>query len=216
MSLYGATLAHQISCSEKFSKLIVSIPRSILRERISGVERCTALRIPGNSGTGAIATNFIRSTLNQINQLTVPEFSSLSEYSLDLLTLALTAVRPGKFNLSKSRAFTLNRIKAFIETHLSESDLNTTQVANGVGLSSRYINNLFKDEETSLMRYIRKRRLENCRNDLLNPVNIGDRISDIAFRWGFNDLSHFSRVFKQQYNFSPKEYRQEMFYKKYQ
>jgi AraC-like DNA-binding protein len=69
---------------------------------------------------------------------------------------------------------------------------------------------LFKDEETSTMRYIWQRRLENCRNDLLAPINAGDRISDIAFRWGFNDLSHFSRVFKQRHDFSPKDYRQKM------
>ncbi len=196
-----------------YTKLIVSIPRPLLRDRIAGVEHCTALRIPGDSGIGAVAGNIIRSTLSQTNQLTTPEFSALSEYSLDLLTLALAAVRPEKFNLSKSRSLTLNRIKAYIEGHLSDSDINPTIVANSVGLSPRYINTLFKDEETSLMRYILQRRLENCRKELLDPVHIGDRISVIAFRWGFNDLSHFSRVFKQRYDYSPKDYRQQMAFK---
>ena len=212
ITLYDATLAHQISCAENFSKLIISIPRSNFRDRIAGVEHCTALRIPGNSGIGAIAANFIRSTLSQTNQLTTAEFPSLSKYSLNLLTLALATVRPANFNLSKSRSFTLNRIKAYIEENLSDSDINPTIVANEVGLSARYINRLFKDDETSLMRYICQRRLENCRNDLLDPVHIGDRISDIAFRWGFNNLSHFSRVFKQRYDYSPKDYRHKMTY----
>jgi hypothetical protein len=154
ISLYDATLAHQISCSEKFSKLIISIPRQILRDRIAGVEHCTALRVPGNSGIGAVTANFIRSSLNQTNQLTTSEFSALSEYSLDLLTLALTTVRPEKFNLSKSRSLTLSRVKTYIEYHLSDSDINPTIIANCVGLSSRYINSLFKGEETSTMRYI--------------------------------------------------------------
>lgn len=210
ISLYDATLAHQIRCSEKFSKLIISIPRPILRDRISGIEHCTALRIPGNSGIGAIAGHFIRSVLSQTDQLTTHEFSALSESSLDLLTVALATVRPEKFNLSKSRTFTLNRIKAYIEEHLSESDINPDIIASGVGLSSRYINTLFKDEETSLMRYIWQRRLENSKKDLLDPLLAGYRVSDIAFRWGFNDLSHFSRVFKQRYNYSPKDYRQKM------
>ena len=213
ISLYDATLAHQISCSEKFSKLIISIPRLILRDRIAGIENCTALRIPGNSGVGAVTANFIRSTLSQTNQLTSREFSRLSEYSLDLLTLALATVRPEKFNLSKSRSLTLNRIKVYIEEHLSDSDLYPTLVANEVGLSPRYINTLFKEEETSLIRYISQRRLENCRKDLLDPIHVGARISDIAFRWGFNDLSHFSRVFKQRYDYSPKDYRQKMVFK---
>ncbi len=213
MSIYDATLAHKISCSKKFSKLIISIPRSILRDRVSGAEHCTAIRIPGNSGTGAIATNFIHSTLNQTNQLAIPEFYALSDYSLDLLTLALATIRPEKFNLSNSHSLILNRIKIYIEAHLSNSDINPTMVANDIGLSSRYINTLFQKEETSLMRFIWRRRLENCRNDLLSPINNGNRISDIAFRWGFNDLSHFSRVFKQQYDLSPKDYRHKMTFK---
>ncbi|OQK15564.1 hypothetical protein AU255_15165 [Methyloprofundus sedimenti] len=213
MSIYDATLAHQISCSKSFEKLIISIPRAILRDRFSGVEHCTAIRIPGNSGTGAIATNFIRSTLNQTNQLSISEFSALSDSSLDLLTLTLATIRPEKFNLSNSHSLTLKRVKVYIEANLSNSDINPTIVANDIGLSSRYINTFFKKEETSLMRYIWRRRLENCRNDLLDPTNIGDRISDIAFRWGFNDLSHFSRVFKQQYDLSPKDYRQKWIFK---
>jgi AraC-like DNA-binding protein len=210
ISLYDATLAHQISCPEKFSKLIISIPRPILRDRIAGVEYCTALRIPGDSGIGAVASDFIRSTLSQADQLTTTEFSALSEYSLDLLTLALAKARPEKFNLNKSCALTLNRVKAYIEANLSNSDINPSVVANDVGLSPRYINTLFKKEDTSLMRYLWQRRLEKCRNDLLDPTLSRHRVSDIAFRWGFNDLSHFSRAFKQRYEYSPKDYRQKM------
>lgn len=210
IALYDATLAHQISCSENFSKLIVSIPRPLLRDRISGIEHYTALRIPGTSGIGAVTTNFIRSALKQIDPLTEQQFSSLSEYCLDLLTLALTSVKPQKFNLSKSHVYTLNRVKTYLDHQLKNSNINPSIIANDVGLSPRYINTLFKKEETSLMRYILHRRLEKCRNDLLDPIHLGDRISDIAFRWGFNDLSHFSRVFKQRYHHSPKDYRQQM------
>jgi AraC family transcriptional activator of tynA and feaB len=83
-------------------------------------------------------------------------------------------------------------------------------VSYGAGLSSRYINDLFQDEDTPLMRYIWQRRLENCRKDLPDPIHAGHRLSDIAFRWGFNDLSHFSRAFKQRFGCSPKAYRQQM------
>jgi AraC-like DNA-binding protein len=70
-----------------------------------------------------------------------------------------------------------------------------------------YINTLFEDEGLSLMRYVWKRRLEQCQKDLLKPCYSNHHMTDIAFRWGFNDAAHFSRAFKQQFGHSPREFR---------
>ncbi len=208
MAIYDATRPHRIQCSRNFSKLIISIPRAIMRDRIAGVEYCTALRIPGSEGIGSVTANFICSAASQVETMDTDAFSSLSDHCLDLLTLALTSVRPQDFTLSRSRSISLNQVKDFVERHLSNSAMNTTMIANGVRLSPRYINELFSDEDASLMRYVWRRRLENCRKDMLNPAHIGHRISDIAFRWGFNDLSHFSRAFKRQFEMSPRALKQ--------
>lgn len=208
MAIYDATRPHRIHCPCHFSKLIVSIPRATMRDRIAGVEYCTALRIRGNEGIGGIAANFIRSAAGQAETMNKDAFSVLSDHCLDLLTLSLASARPQDFNLSRSRSISLNQVKDFVERHLSNSAMDTTMIATGVRLSPRYINELFSDEGTSLMRYVWRRRLENCRKDMLNPAHIGHRISDIAFRWGFNDLSHFSRAFKLQFEMSPRELKQ--------
>ncbi len=208
MVLYDATLPHHIHCPQPFSKVLVSVPRPLLRERIAGVEHCTALTIPGQVGIGSVAVDFIRSCATQAEHLSAEEFCRLSEHALDLLTLALTAVRPAQFNLSRSRSAALGRLKAFIETHLSDPSLNPAKVSAGTGLSPRYINLLLKDEGTSLMRYVWQHRLEHCRKELLASVHNGHRIGDIAFRWGFNDLAHFSRLFRQQFGCSPTDYRE--------
>lgn len=154
-----------------------------------------------------IASIFLRSLASQTDHLKAYEFSTLSGHALDLLTLAVASIRPVDYSLSGTRTIAINRIKAFIEQRLADSAINSTLIANGVGFSSRYINDLFEDEGTSLMRYVWKRRLENCRKDMLDPAHVGHRLSDIAFRWGFNDLSHFSRTFKKQFGCSPREFR---------
>jgi len=209
MTIYDATRPHRIHCPNKFSKLIISIPRTVLRDRVAGIDRCTALRIPGVQGIGCVAANFLRSSAIHAEQLLAQEFSSISSHALDLLTLAITSVRPANVNLSRSRAASVNGIKAFIEQNLRDTNFNTNMVVRNTGLSVRYINYLFADEGTSLMRYVWKRRLENCRKDILNPAYAGHRLSDIAFRWGFNDTAHFSRAFKQQFGCSPREFRQQ-------
>lgn len=207
MTVYDATRPHRIHCPAEFSKLIVSIPRTVLRDRVAGIDRCTALRISGAQGIGCVAANFLRSSAGHADQLQAHEFSGISGQALDLLALAITSVRPADINLSRSRAASANGIKTFIEQNLRDTHLDTGMVIRNTGLSARYIGYLFADEGTSLMRYVWKRRLENCRKDILNPVYAGHRLSDIAFRWGFNDTAHFSRAFKQQFGCSPREFR---------
>jgi AraC family transcriptional activator of tynA and feaB len=208
ITLYDATRPHRVHCFGELTKMIyLSIPRAVFRDRIAGIDRCTALRIPGTQGIGFVAANFLRSSATHADQLLAHEFSVLSDHALDLLTLAVTSVRPVDFNLSRSRAVSLNGIKTFIEQNLRDADLDAGSISSQAGLSARYINTLFEDEGTSLMRYVWKRRLENCRKDMQNPVYAGHRLCDIAFRWGFNDAAHFSRAFKQQFGCSPREFR---------
>ena len=122
-------------------------------------------------------------------------------------TLAAASVRPAAFALSKSRAATLARVKALIEQRLSDFALDTAMIARSAGLSPRYLNSLFGEEGTSLMRYVWRRRLEHCARNLTDPRRAGERIAEIAFRWGFSDASHFSRAFRQQFGCAPGDFR---------
>jgi hypothetical protein len=97
ITFYDATRPHRIHCPGSFSKLIVSIPRMTLRDRIAGMEHCTALPISGRQGIGAVASQFIRATANQSCRLGDAEFRVLADHWLDLLTLAVTSVRPQNF-----------------------------------------------------------------------------------------------------------------------
>jgi AraC-like DNA-binding protein len=56
-------------------------------------------------------------------------------------------------------------------------------------------------------RYIQLQRLEGCKGNLENPEMNSFSATEIAFRWGFNDASHFGRCFKAQYGVTPSQYR---------
>jgi AraC family transcriptional activator of tynA and feaB len=210
IAFYDATRPHRIHCPGSISKLIVSIPRTMLRDRIAGMEHCTALRIPGHEGIGLMASQFLRCAAGQAGGLNPREFLPLAHHSLELLTLAAASVRPPDINRFRSRSLSLHRVKDFVEHHLADPSLNTALIAKAVGLSSRYVNDLFEDEGNSLMRHVWQRRLEKCRKDLEDPAHAGHRVSEIAFRWGFNDLSHFSRAFRQRFGCSPRDYRRQV------
>jgi AraC-like DNA-binding protein len=208
MTIYDATRPHRIHCPRDFSKLILSIPRSLLRARMAGIESCAAIPISGGHGIGAIASHFLRCSGLNASRLSAPEVSTLADHALDLVTLAANAIRPAAFALSRSRAASLRRIKALIEKELADFDLDPAMIARRSGLSARYVNALFGEEGTSLMRYVWRRRLANCAKDMLDPKRAGAPLSEIAFAWGFSDAAHFSRAFKRCFGCAPRAFRQ--------
>lgn len=203
MALYDATRPHRIECPGHFSKLIFSVPRTSLRDRLGGAESLVAKRLSGRDGVGAVASDFLRSLVRRHALLSDDARASLSHQALDLLALALSALEPPAAP-SRSRDGARARIKDFIERRLDDPALDAAAIAAGVGLSPRYVGELMQDEGTSPMRYVLGRRLERCRLDISRRPQTGRTISDIAFRWGFNDLSHFSRAFKARFGHSPR------------
>lgn len=95
--------------------------------------------------------------------------------------------------------------KEHIESRLaSEFDLNPTSVAYALHVSVRTLQRAFSGEGYSVMEYVRSRRLEHARRDLLSTSST---VSEIAARWHFFDSSHFIRTYKQQFDESPSDLR---------
>jgi transcriptional regulator GlxA family with amidase domain len=57
------------------------------------------------------------------------------------------------------------------------------------------------------MRLVYARRLARCRAALDEPGQTHRSISDIAFAWGFSDMTHFGRRFTAAYGVLPREIR---------
>jgi AraC-like DNA-binding protein len=55
--------------------------------------------------------------------------------------------------------------------------------------------------------WIRQRRLERCRQDLLDPALADWSVAAIAARWGLTNAGHFSHMFRVAYGLPPAEYR---------
>ena len=102
------------------------------------------------------------------------------------------------------------RLKQVIKARLADPELKPAAVAAEAGISLRYANALLSPEGTSLERYIMARRLERCRRALDDPMQTHRMISEIAFSWGFSDLSHFARRFRKAFGISPSEFRRQI------
>ena len=91
-----------------------------------------------------------------------------------------------------------------IQTHLF-SNLTVSELAT---LSSRSLSAFKRDFETQFndtpANYIKNQKLQKA-TDLLSSTDFS--ISEICYEVGFNDTSHFTKLFKQKYNSTPSEYR---------
>lgn len=151
-----------------------------------------------------IVSNFLRMSAYQIEHLAPGEQAKISHAAVDMVTRGLDTIKPGG-RLSHNREQALIRVKTCIEQHLRNPELDATMIAGKVGMSPRYINSLFAAGDTSLMRCVLQRRLECCHRELSATGNSSIRVSEVAFRYGFNESSHFSRVFKQRYGITPRQ-----------
>ena len=203
MTIYDATRPHKIYCPGKFSKLIVSLPRATtraFRPKSTAARRCES-PAPRSWRDDRVVYPVLRGPCGRVDRGCL-RCGGQSLRRSDRLVL----LEPSEHHRTdRGRDATLRRVKRFIESRLGDPRLDPAMAAQALGLSSRYLNALFEAEGLSLMRYVWARRLENCRRDLC--ADACAPIGEIAYRWGFSDLSHFSRAFRRRFGQSAREAR---------
>ena len=154
-------------------------------------------------GVGALAGAHIRALADEATHIDAERGPAAAEMLLNLIAADLD--QPAFEQLSSPQARLLQRIDAHINAHLEDEDLGPQSIAAELGISVRSLHLIFSRRGTTVSRRILERRLERCRSDLV--MNPGMSITEIAFRWGFNDMAHFSRAFRRQYDETASAYR---------
>jgi AraC-like DNA-binding protein len=187
----------------------VTFPRALLALRRAELARLTGVRIPGDHGTGALVSSIARQLPRHVADDATAEGARLGTTVVDLLTVALAGRldRAAAVPHSSMQQALLTRIHAFIEQRLSDPELSPTTIAAAHHISVRYLYKLFEPQQTTVAEWIRRRRLERCRRDLLDPTLRAQPVSAIAARWGLTNAAHFNRLFRVAFDAPPGEYR---------
>ena len=80
-------------------------------------------------------------------------------------------------------------------------------LARALNCSRRQLYNAFAEEPDGVAGYIPARRLEACRKALADRASQHRSITEIALGNGFQNLAHFSRVFRAELGMPPSDYR---------
>jgi AraC-like DNA-binding protein len=208
---YDSTRPYTLNFDAGFEQLVLHMPRAAMVRRIGRTEVWTARRIAGTSPVGSLVLPFVQRAASIVSDVVPATASQLSETCLLLVTAAL-GERLGEIAAGGSSARTalIFRAKAMIDSNLHDHALNTEKVAQLVGISPRYLQDLFHAEGTTVSDWIWQRRLDKSRRDLADPLRAGDSIAQIALACGFADFGHFSHRYKDAFGTSPREDRARM------
>jgi AraC-like DNA-binding protein len=185
----------------------VLFPRVLVPLPPRDVARLTAVRVPGDRGPGALVSSLARQLPRHLDDCDAADAVRLGAAVIDLLSVALNARLDRSLPPQTYRGALLQQVYAFIDDNLGTASLSPADIAAAHHISLRYLYKLFQSERTTVAGWIRQRRLERCRRDLLDPHQRTRPVNAIAARWGLPNPAHFSRIFKAAYGLTPAEYR---------
>ncbi|MCU1410469.1 MAG: AraC family transcriptional regulator [Rhodoglobus sp.] len=156
------------------------------------------------NGTASLVAHLLQGLAAQFDDYVPGNPGRLAEHIVGLLVLMCADAR---LTDTTSHGALLVKAKEYIEAHLGEIDLSPDRIAASQNVSTRTLHRLFESEGFTIGGWIRSRRLEHCRLDLVDRNADAGSVSGIGARWGLWDAAHFSRLFKTAYGLSPRAYR---------
>lgn len=198
---------YEFSHSDPASLWVLKVSEVALSERIRAPGRFCSLEFDARNGTGGLFTDMLQHIPARIDDMTKDARATVGEHLIELLALSVESDgRTMSGGSSAARSAHLVRIEQFLRNHLSDPLLSPERVALACGISTRYLHELFRDTNQTLGQWIRDQRLLACKNDLKDPNNC-ETIATIAYSHGFTDQAQFSRAFKNHFEQTPKDYR---------
>jgi AraC family transcriptional regulator, positive regulator of tynA and feaB len=208
LALIDPRLPHEGRFSDASEVLTLILDRHSLQNRLGPIQDLTARPISPDTAEGHLASGYLTMLLSQVARLSATSGDMVTTQLLDLIALALGKAAEGKVSVgSSTRSLVRTKLHAAIEAQLSNPGLDTEAVARAAGVSVRYANTVLAEENTSLGRLIQARRLARCREALEDPSQMHRTVSEIAYGWGFSDMTHFGRRYKAAYGLLPSEFR---------
>jgi AraC-like DNA-binding protein len=187
---------------------VIMFPGSLLGIPADMLRRLTATRVSGREGLGSLVSPFLSRLADSTDGGSLVLSSRLGQNVLALLeTVFRERLDLGPAAAERVSTERLLTIKAWLDRHLDQPELTPETVAVAHHISLRYLHKLFEEEQTTVSRWIKHRRLEGCRRDLADPSLLRLTVTAVAARWGMLDPAAFSRSFRAAYGLSPREYR---------
>lgn len=208
IGLYLSNKPAQLECYGDYRSHSIRIPIDRLNARSKRWEELGVAAFDGSQGLAPPVLNFLTGLFPTEPTLTSSARAAVANHLVGLIDAMLADLsQPLDNALQSPSAELLEQCLVFIESNLSDSQLNPQVVADSAHISVRYLHQIFKQSGVTCASYIRMRRLECVTADLAREELAMVPIEKLLQRWGVLNPSHFGQVFKQIEGCTPTEFR---------
>jgi len=198
-SVYDTTQSYTVSNPQDVLQDVLLLPRARILEGAPELGALLVRPLTGARGMGRVACESIARAL-------ATGEPGLGETSLRQVRLALLE-QSGRHPALGARDILRERTAALIVERLCDPALDVGVIAGALGSSRRALHKAFEDHGLSLSRFLWRSRLDFARRQLEDPREASRTITSILLGAGFSSAAHFSRMFRQRYGASPREWR---------
>lgn len=159
----------------------------------------------GVSGLGRLARQMVITLQEERREFSETTFDIACEQLLDLVCLLAEGATDSA--PTGQRAAVEAEIRRYVRRHTDEHDLNVVGIAQALGWSPRYIQEVLKDVGTTSRDLIREERLRVARTRLSSAGWAELSVAQIASASGFTSHASFSTAFRQEFGMTPRDVR---------
>ena len=193
--------------------LVLRIPQTLLKRHVATPELYINRHMSGDRAACLLAARFVSQFWEECqSSLSAMASDRLAGTVCDLLATAYLECGDASPEMSSVRTVWKLRIQHYIELHLGEPGLTPRAIASHFKISPRYVHKLYANGDEAVARYILRRRLEASYRCFSDPSQRSKTVSTVAFEWGFNNTTHFARVFRDRFGVCPSDVRRERLY----
>jgi len=182
-------------------RAIAVLPRTILNARAPWLRQRSVYKFADSQFLDLARRHLVR--LVSGDGLDENQTALLTENLCNLLALASTDVASNRLH----EELQLEALIAFCQQNLHYPRLSPSFVADHFGISVRTLHLRFAKLGQSFGNWLLETRLNACARALRDPRQRNRSISEIAYSFGFNDISHFNKTFRALFNMPPGQWR---------
>lgn len=196
---------------ENYQEIAVVFGPEFVRQNGLDVARLEGLFMaPLNGAQNALFSRWLSSTLTKLSQaLDHPSEEALTQQLLEdclfILDNACVCLDSGGLQRRAEERTTMKRVGEWAADSPEET-LNLLELAQVAGVSLRQLQQTFKAYTgMSPTQWLRLRRLNGARRELLGATASGTTVAEVAMNWSFWHLGRFSNSYRALFNELPSE-----------